>query len=95
MRSVFSRELDAAISDALLRDEQVLLFLNRRGMSALVCRACGEAVECERCSVAMTLHRPGPYLQCHECGERQATPVRCPACFDERVGSDEFRYGAA
>lgn len=90
VRSVFSRELDAAISDALLRDEQVLLFLNRRGMSALVCRACGEAVECERCSVAMTLHRPGPYLQCHECGERQATPVRCPACFDERVGAMSF-----
>ena len=90
VRSVFSRELDAAISDALLRDEQVLLFLNRRGMSALVCRACGEAVGCERCSVAMTLHRPGPYLQCHECGERQATPVRCPACFDERVGAMSF-----
>ncbi len=90
VRSVFSRELDAAISDALLRDEQVLLFLNRRGMSALVCRACGAAVECERCSVAMTLHRPGPYLQCHECGERQATPVRCPACFDERVGAMSF-----
>ena len=90
VRSVFSRELDVAVSDALLRDEQVLLFLNRRGMSALVCRACGEAVECEHCSVAMTLHRPGPVLQCHECGERQAAPARCPACFDERVGAMSF-----
>ena len=90
VRSVFSRELDAAISEALLRDEQVLLFLNRRGMSALVCRACGEAVECERCSIAMTLHRPGPYLQCHECGARQATPARCPTCFDERIGAMSF-----
>ncbi|MDE2966215.1 MAG: primosomal protein N' [Chloroflexota bacterium] len=90
VRSVFSRELDTAISDALSRDEQVLLFLNRRGMSALVCRACGEAVECGRCSVAMTLHRPGPFLQCHECGERQSTPARCPSCFDERVGAMSF-----
>ena len=90
VRSVFSRELDAAISDALLREEQVLLFLNRRGMSALVCRACGEAVECARCSVAMTLHRPGPYLQCHECGERQPSPARCPSCFDERIGAMSF-----
>ena len=90
VRSVFSRELDAAISDALQREEQILLFLNRRGMSALVCRACGEAVECGRCSIAMTLHRPGPYLQCHECGERQAIPRLCPACSDDRLGAMSF-----
>ena len=90
VRSVFSRALDQASSDALSRGEQILLFLNRRGMSALVCRACGESVECRNCSIAMTLHRPGPYLQCHECGERQASPARCPACFDERVGAMSF-----
>ena len=90
VRSIFSRALDAAISAALHADEQVLLFLNRRGLSALVCRACGEAVTCARCSIAMTLHRPGPYLQCHECGERQAAPLRCAACFDERIGAMQF-----
>ncbi len=90
VRSVFSRALDAGISEALLREEQVLLFLNRRGMSALVCRACGAAVECQDCSIAMTLHRPGPFLQCHECGARQPTPARCPTCLDERVGAMSF-----
>ena len=90
VRSVFSRPLDQAISQALEREEQVLLFLNRRGMSALVCRACGTAVECGRCSIAMTLHRPGPYLQCHECGERQAIPRLCPTCADERLGAMSF-----
>lgn len=90
VRSVFSRLLDQAMSQALEREEQILLFLNRRGMSALVCRACGEAVECGRCSIAMTLHRPGPYLQCHECGERQAIPRLCPACSDERLGAMSF-----
>ena len=90
VRSVFSRDLDAAISDALVRDEQVLLFLNRRGMSALVCRACGEAVGCRRCDISMTLHRPGPYLQCHECGERQSVPNSCPACHDARIGAMSF-----
>ncbi len=90
VRSVFGRELDSAVSEALAREEQVLLFLNRRGMSALVCRACGEAVQCEQCSIAMTLHRPGPYLQCHECGERQPAPLRCPSCFDERIGAMSF-----
>ena len=90
VRSVFSRLLDQATSQALEREEQILLFLNRRGMSALVCRACGEAVECGRCSIAMTLHRPGPYLQCHECGERQAIPRLCPACSDDRLGAMSF-----
>lgn len=90
VRSVFSRELDAAISEALVREEQVLLFLNRRGMAALVCRACGAAVECEHCAVAMTLHRPGPYLQCHECGQRQPSVSECPVCFDQRIGAMSF-----
>ena len=90
IRSVFSRSLAAAISEALVRDEQVLLFLNRRGMAALVCRACGNAVECERCEVAMTLHRPGPYLQCHECGRRQPAARECPSCFDRRIGAMSF-----
>lgn len=90
VRSVFGRELDPAVSEALTREEQVLLFLNRRGMSALVCRACGDAVQCQQCSIAMTLHRPGPYLQCHECGERQPSPLRCPSCFDERIGAMSF-----
>lgn len=90
IRSVFSRELDGAISQALGRNEQVLLFLNRRGMAALVCRACGNAVECERCEVALTLHRPGPYLQCHECGRRQPAARECPSCFDRRIGAMSF-----
>ena len=90
VRSAFSRELDAAISEALVRDEQVLLFLNRRGMAALVCRACGNAVECDRCEVTMTMHRPGPYLQCHECGQRQPAVRECPSCFDQRIGAMSF-----
>ncbi len=90
VRSVFSRALDAAISGAIDGDEQVLLFLNRRGLSALVCRACGEAVMCERCSIAMTLHRPGPFLQCHECGERRSAPAYCGLCRDERIGAMQF-----
>ena len=90
VRSIFSRELDAAISGALVREEQVLLYLNRRGMAAFVCRACGNAVECDRCDVAMTMHRPGPYLQCHECGQRQPAARECPSCSDQRIGAMSF-----
>ncbi len=90
VRSVFSRELDAAISQALRMDQQVLLFLNRRGMSGLVCRSCGSSVVCDHCAVTMTMHRPGPFLLCHECGARQANPDRCPACRDPRIGAMNF-----
>ena len=90
VRSVFSRPLDAAISDALTNDEQIILFLNRRGLSGLICRNCGETIQCARCSIALTLHRPGPMLQCHECGLREAPPTQCPTCGDTRIRAMSF-----
>ena len=89
-RSVFSRALDAAISETLRRDEQALLFLNRRGMSAMVCRACGEALVCPNCEITLTMHRPGPFLQCHECGDRQPLAQRCPSCGEQRIAAMSF-----
>ncbi len=67
------------------RGEQAVLFLNRRGYShQLVCRSCGQAVTCPRCSVAMHLHvrrdKPEGELVCHWCGTRQTPPALCPDC---------------
>ena len=90
VRSVFSRPLDRAVAEALAKDEQIILFLNRRGLSGLVCRNCGETVQCERCAIALTLHRPGPLLQCHECGRREPPPLRCPSCDDPRIRPMSF-----
>ncbi len=65
---------------------QAVLFINRRGYSTqVVCRSCGQAVSCPRCSVAMNYHtRPGDYTQgelvCHWCGTRRPYPAACPAC---------------
>ncbi|BDG60659.1 replication restart helicase PriA [Caldinitratiruptor microaerophilus] len=81
---LFSRRLEEALGDALARGEQAILFLNRRGFHTFaLCRACGEAVTCPRCSVALTLHRPartGAYMACHYCGHRQPPPSACPRC---------------
>ena len=66
-------------------DGQVLLFLNRRGVASYVCRACGEAVTCDRCDVPFTYHRYGPLLRCHECGRASKPLQRCPACGDGRI----------
>ena len=64
---------------------QSVLFLNRRGYShQMVCRSCGHAVTCPRCSVAMNYHvkRFGGdgELVCHWCGSRRGVPDTCPDC---------------
>ncbi len=89
-RSVFSAALSEALTDALDAGEQALLFLNRRGLAAYVCRACGSAVECEDCRLPLTLHRAGPMLQCHECGRREPAAAECPSCGDARVRPMSF-----
>ena len=89
-RSVFSAALSDALAEALANDEQALLFLNRRGLAAYVCRACGAAVECAACQLPLTLHRAGPVLQCHECGRRERAADACPACGDERLRPMSF-----
>jgi primosomal protein N' (replication factor Y) len=55
---LFSRRMTAEVRAALDRGEQVLLLLNRRGYSfVVICRSCGEKVQCENCAIAMTYHR--------------------------------------
>lgn len=79
--TIFSRALEDALKVRLERNEQSILFLNRRGFSpALTCRSCGHAQECSSCSVAMTYHRLEGHLRCHYCGEVRQPPVSCPEC---------------
>ncbi len=81
-----SEKLRAAITDRLERREQVILFINRRGFhSVLSCEACGQAVECQDCSVPMTFHRADNRLVCHVCGARRLPPSKCPACNDPGI----------
>lgn len=89
-RSVFSRALKAALNETLARDEQAILFLNRRGSaSAMVCRDCGQAVKCPRCNSPFTLHQFGDQvakeLVCHHCGKRAPVPRKCPNCGSTRI----------
>ena len=57
---IFSRRLIEETQATLDRGEQVILLLNRRGYSTVVmCRSCGEKVECENCSISMTYHKRG------------------------------------
>jgi primosomal protein N' (replication factor Y) len=85
-RSIFSRALDQAISETLERNEQVILFLNRRGTSTYVfCRDCGHVLRCPRCELPLTYHRPRLMLVCHQCGRKEPSREECPNCGSRRI----------
>ncbi len=85
-QSVLSRELVDGIHERLRKGEQSILFLNRRGHSrSLVCPDCGEAVQCPRCSVSLTLHITDHTARCHLCDHREPAPVVCPKCRSPKV----------
>jgi primosomal protein N' (replication factor Y) len=93
---LFSRALVAETQAALDRGEQALILLNRRGYSfVVICRACGEKLECQNCAISLTHHkapaedageaREGQRLECHYCGFRRTVPARCPKCDSEHL----------
>jgi len=83
---VISRRLQSEIADRLARNEQVIVLLNRRGYSAFVmCRECGDRVECKNCAIAMTHHKRDRRLMCHYCGYQHPVPHTCPKCGSEYV----------
>lgn len=69
------------IKTALQNQEQILIFLNRRGYSPTVfCQSCGWLAGCESCSANLVLHRVDNCLRCHHCGYREPIINRCPQC---------------
>jgi primosomal protein N' (replication factor Y) len=79
--SALSEQLRIAILKRLERDEQVILFLNRRGFAtSLTCNECGHVCHCRHCAVPLTFHRTDEKLLCHVCGFQQVAPSKCPEC---------------
>jgi primosomal protein N' (replication factor Y) len=84
--TIFSRSLRSSIGQALSSQEQVILFLNRRGSSSFVeCRNCGFVIYCRRCQIPLSYHAEEDRLVCHRCNYRQATPLNCPRCRSGRI----------
>jgi primosomal protein N' (replication factor Y) len=70
-----------AVGEALERQEQALLFLNRRGYAPLtLCRVCGHRFQCPDCSSWLVEHRFRGQLVCHHCGHHESVPEACPEC---------------
>ncbi|MCD7922956.1 MAG: primosomal protein N' [Clostridiales bacterium] len=90
-RSILSERLRGLMEDRLKKKEQIMLFLNRRGMAGFVsCRSCGFCIKCPHCDVSLHLHRDGR-LVCHYCGYEQPMIHTCPECGSPYIG--EFRAG--
>jgi primosomal protein N' (replication factor Y) len=78
---VLSEELLDAIAETHARGEQAIVLLNRRGYSSFVlCRSCGERLQCPQCDVTLTYHRRERALICHYCNFRRRPPDKCPTC---------------
>ena len=83
--SIFlSPTLIDAMEKTLAKDEQVLLYLNRRGYAPLtLCCTCGHRIECPHCTAWMIQHKTRGQLLCHHCGFVMPAPRICPSCENE------------
>lgn len=87
MQHGMSPQLVDAMRQKLDNQEQVLVFLNRRGYAPVLhCASCGWVSQCSRCTAFMVMHRVQPAghrLHCHHCGMQQPVPRACPDCGDQ------------
>ena len=88
--SILSRRLHRKIQEKLLAKEQIILFVNQRGMaSSVVCRDCGHTEECPHCEVSLKYHRQSgrakEALLCHYCGLIKPMPLTCPDCASSHI----------
>ncbi|MCR5268587.1 MAG: primosomal protein N' [Lachnospiraceae bacterium] len=85
-RSIFGRSLKRQIEERLEKEEQVMLFLNRRGYAGFVsCRSCGHVMTCPHCEVSLSEHKGGK-LVCHYCGYETRAVSECPECHSKMIG---------
>lgn len=76
-----SSETKEIIQRHLSREEQVLVFINRRGFSpVLLCQSCDWKASCSRCDTYLVLHKKDKQLICHHCGHKEPLPSHCPCC---------------
>ncbi len=69
-----------ALKTCLIKKEQSIVFLNRRGVCFFIqCKSCSFIISCHACSVSLTLHADNT-LRCHYCAYQQEAPAACAQC---------------
>ena len=85
-RSFLSNRLRLQIEEEIKNNNQVILFLNRRGYSSFVsCRECGYVFKCKHCDISFTYHKKQNIGKCHYCGYEEVIPQKCPECESKYV----------
>jgi primosomal protein N' (replication factor Y) len=86
MQSHFSGLLMENIKEALSRNEQVILFQNRRGYTPMwSCEVCAWTPRCKNCDVSLTYHKQTNTLKCHYCSHITPPVGSCSACGSNRL----------
>ena len=88
MRGQFARRggplsdrMQRALQQAVERDEQAMLLLNRRGFARTSqCKTCGAVERCGRCAVPLVYHAGRQALVCHYCNFHRPPAELCPEC---------------
>ena len=79
--SILSNQLIQAILNTKNRNEQTMIFINRRGYSrTLKCKKCGYEAKCENCNNLLSYHRLQNELICHYCGYKIGSVNICKQC---------------
>ena len=85
-KSMFSYKLQQEIETELNKNNQVILFLNRRGYGNFVsCRKCGYVFSCKNCDISLTYHKHKNMGTCHYCGYEENISKTCPECGSDYV----------
>nr|MBP3725234.1 primosomal protein N' [Campylobacter sp.] len=92
-----SQNIINELKAVLERKKQAVVFLpTRANFKFLICKSCGKGVECENCSVCMSLHKKSNAMKCHYCGFMTKIPQICANCGCEmleakKIGTSELK----
>lgn len=90
-RSILSIRLQELMEERLAKKQQIILFINRRGVAGFVsCRSCGHVIKCPHCDVSLSQHNNGKMV-CHYCGYEEPAAKVCPSCGSKYIGG--FKAG--
>ncbi|MGH7142295.1 MAG: replication restart helicase PriA [Candidatus Saccharimonadales bacterium] len=81
-----SLPLIKSMASSLEKNEQALLYLNRRGTARVtLCQNCGWQAACPHCDLPLTYHNDSYKLRCHVCGYNQSPATNCPSCGNTEI----------
>jgi len=79
--NILSKEAELLIKDRILKNEQIMILINRRGYSNyILCNECGNVIKCPNCDISLTYHKKNDTLKCHYCNHIESKPTICPKC---------------